>query len=345
MARTSTGFRILTVAVALALTAFSLGFTGAVVDDYSQRRVVPKGATVEGVSVGGMPREQAVEVVSSKVERLLLAPMTLQFRGTTFTLDPSLFMSVDVEGMVDETFKPNESATLAQRVVRRVTGESVSYNVTRKLKIDTPALSSWIAETAKSVDLASVNSSISVVKDRLHMSKSAVGYKLDRAATLATLSSALRNGQRDVNLVVTTVKPRINENSFGKTILVVKHTTHLYLYNGAKLEKDYEIACGMPAHPTPEGWWVIENKRYMPSWTNNGSGWAAGMPAYIPPGYNNPLGTRALDLNASGIRIHGTANDGSIGSDASHGCMRMHMWDIEDLYDRVKVGTRVIIVH
>jgi len=86
-------------------------------------------------------------------------------------------------------------------------------------------------------------------------------------------------------------------------------------------------------------------KRYRPTWSNPApNGWGKGMPASIPPGPSNPLGTRALNLNASGIRIHGTNKDGSIGRAASHGCMRMHRWDIEDLYERVEVGTPVLIV-
>lgn len=344
MARTSTGFRVLTVVVALALTAFSVGFTWAAVDDYSRHEIVPKGATVEGVPVGGLPRDEAVKLVREKVETLLTAPMTLTFMGKSFELDSSKYLSVDVEGMVDDAFGPQRSATMAERVVRRVTGGSVSVNVPRKLTVDTEGLKSWIADTATHIDKRAIDSSMTVRKERLTISKSAVGYKVDQGATLDILDKALRDGRRDVAMKVDTVRPKINEKSFGRSILVVKSTTTLYLYDGAKIIKTYRVACGMPAHPTPSGWWVIENKRYMPSWTNNGSGWAAGMPSYIAPGYNNPLGTRALDLNADGIRIHGTANDGSIGSDASHGCMRMHMWDIEDLYDRVQVGTRVVIV-
>jgi lipoprotein-anchoring transpeptidase ErfK/SrfK len=344
MARTSVGFRVVTVVVAIALTVFSVGFTWAVVDDYSQRQVVPKGATVEGVPVGGLPREQAIQVVQDKVEKLLLAPLTVSFKGKTFTLDPAQYMSVDVAGMVDGTFQPQTSATLANRVVRRLTGESVTIDVPRKLKVDSTALAAWIADTAKHVDSAAVDSSVTVASKRLHFSKAYAGYRLDQQATLALLSKALRDGKRDVAMKIDTVKPRITEASFGKSILVVKSERHLYLYNGPKIVKDYPCAIGMPGHPTPAGWWVIENKRYMPAWTNPGSGWANGMPSYIAPGYSNPLGTRALDLNASGIRIHGSSNDYSIGSAASHGCMRMHMWDIEDLYDRVDVGTRVVII-
>jgi lipoprotein-anchoring transpeptidase ErfK/SrfK len=67
------------------------------------------------------------------------------------------------------------------------------------------------------------------------------------------------------------------------------------------------------------------------------------MPSVIGPGPNNPLGTRALYLNASGIRIHGTPNWRSIGHRASHGCLRMRRRDVENLYPRVPVGTAVWI--
>jgi lipoprotein-anchoring transpeptidase ErfK/SrfK len=68
------------------------------------------------------------------------------------------------------------------------------------------------------------------------------------------------------------------------------------------------------------------------------------MPRSIAPGPTNPLGTRALNLTAPSIRFHGTTNIGSIGTAASHGCMRMRRPDIEDLYERVEVGTKVFII-
>jgi lipoprotein-anchoring transpeptidase ErfK/SrfK len=344
MARTGIGYRILAVVVALALTVFAVGFSWAVVDDYNRRDIVPRGATIEGMPVGGRTREAAVAKVQQQVEALLLAPMTLEFQGKTFQLDASKYLSVDTVGMVDDTFRPQQQATMANRVMRRITGEPVSVNVTRKLKLDKAGLQKWIDDTAKGVDLKAVDTTITVKKDTLVFRPSAVGYQLDKKKTYAAIAKALLDGKRDVTLKVGTVKPGYAEKDLGKSILVVKSQRHLYLYNGTKLEKDYPCAIGTPGHPTPAGWWVIENKRYMPTWTNPGSAWAAGMPSYIGPGYNNPLGTRALDLNASGIRIHGSSNDYSIGTAASHGCMRMHMPDIEELYPLVPVGTRVIII-
>jgi lipoprotein-anchoring transpeptidase ErfK/SrfK len=344
MARTGIGFRLLTSFVALALTAFSLGFTWAVVDDYSRREIVPKGATVEGLPVGGLTRAEAVALVKERVEKLLVRPLTVDWRGKRFTLDTSKYLSVDVEGMVDETFKKQEQATLPDRVYRRVTEQSTPVNVTRKLKLDTKGMEKWLADTATRVDTPAVDSKLTVVDRTFNISKAIDGYRLDRAQTFNAFSKALIDGKRDVALVVTTVKPKVNENSFGKTILVVRGERHLWLFDGPKLEIDFPVAVGTSSYPTPLGWWVIENKRRNPTWTNPGSGWATGMPSYIGPGYYNPLGTRALDLNAPGIRIHGSANSGSIGTAASHGCMRMFMDDIENLFERVPVGTRCIIV-
>jgi L,D-transpeptidase ErfK/SrfK len=91
------------------------------------------------------------------------------------------------------------------------------------------------------------------------------------------------------------------------------------------------------------GDWKIVDKVKNPSWHNPHAAWSATMPEYIPPGPSNPLGTRALYLDASGIRFHGTNNIGSVGTPASHGCMRMYMSDIEALYPLVPIGTKVWI--
>ena len=68
------------------------------------------------------------------------------------------------------------------------------------------------------------------------------------------------------------------------------------------------------------------------------------VPDVIPGGApNNPLRARWLGI-ANGVGIHGTAEDWSIGTRASHGCIRMHVSDVIDLYNRVPVGTAVLIV-
>ena len=147
-----------------------------------------------------------------------------------------------------------------------------------------------------------------------------------------------------VSASLKTVKPKVTRKNIGKAILVVLSHYSVKLYKGTKIEKTYRCAIGMPGFSTPTGKWRVTGKVKNPSWYNPGSAWGRNMPSVIGPGPSNPLGTRAIYLNASGIRFHGTSKDYSIGRRASHGCMRMHRWDVEDFYPRVPVGTTVWIV-
>jgi lipoprotein-anchoring transpeptidase ErfK/SrfK len=118
----------------------------------------------------------------------------------------------------------------------------------------------------------------------------------------------------------------------------------LYLYGGdGKVVKTYRVAVGMAKYPTPTGTLRIVKKEVDPTWDPPNSDWAAGM-GPIPPGPGNPLGTRWMGLNSPGIGIHGTYASSSIGTAASHGCIRMLVHEAEDLFDRVFVGTPVEIV-
>jgi lipoprotein-anchoring transpeptidase ErfK/SrfK len=74
------------------------------------------------------------------------------------------------------------------------------------------------------------------------------------------------------------------------------------------------------------------------------SAWAGSLAGQVIPGGSpqNPLKARWLGIYA-GAGIHGTSDDGSIGTAASHGCIRMHIPDVIDLYDRVPVGAPVYI--
>jgi len=68
------------------------------------------------------------------------------------------------------------------------------------------------------------------------------------------------------------------------------------------------------------------------------------LPAFMPGGPNNPLGARALYLGNTLYRIHGTNDPSSIGRAMSSGCIRMMNHDVEDLYRRVGIGTRVVVM-
>lgn len=129
-----------------------------------------------------------------------------------------------------------------------------------------------------------------------------------------------------------------------RRIVVNRAERRLYLYRGGKLWRTWRVAIGQPRYPTPAGDWKIVAMRYRPTWVNPHQGWSADMPETIGPGAGNPLGTRAMNLDASGIRIHGTYQAGSIGSAASHGCIRMRLPDVEALFELVGLGVPVKII-
>ena len=344
MHRASTPVRVLALLGAMVLFFVAGGGALAVADDYLSREVLPVGAEVAGVDVAGLTRGTARELVELEVARPLAEPLEVVYGTRTYTLDAASYISVDVAGMVDAAFQPRAVAPLPRRVTDRALDRPSGATADVALAVDEAGLAAWISRVAGSVDAEPVDATITVEVNRLVVVPSRHGETVDRRATAERLGAALAAGDKRVELAVDLTAPAVTEDDLGPAIVVDLSERRLNLYIDGDLFKTYGVAVGTPRYPTPRGEFRITLKRYMPTWSNPGSAWAAGMPRTIGPGPGNPLGTRALNIDSPGIRIHGTSADYSIGTAASHGCMRMHRWDIEDLYDRVEVGTPVFIV-
>lgn len=330
--------------LALLVFGVSAALAGSVAYDYSVRDVVADGVAVNGVKLSGADPVKAAEEIERTVTEPLMQPVTVTFEDQAFTFEPARSLAVDADSMLIQAFSPTTDSTVAERTYRRIAGKPKMVEVTPVLAVDDTPIDAWLLEVASRIDTPAVEATITIEAGEIQMRHSSVGYRTDIETARTTIADALLAGQKTVALPVETVQPAISEEQMGKTIIVDVSSRSLVLYAGMQVEKAYKVAVGTPGHPTPRGSWTIVNKRRNPSWSNPGSAWAKGMPAYIGPGPSNPLGTRALYLNASGIRIHGTTANSSIGTAASHGCMRMHRWDIEDLFERVPVGTPVLIV-
>ena len=112
------------------------------------------------------------------------------------------------------------------------------------------------------------------------------------------------------------------------------------MFRDGKKIATYPVAIGQPAYPTPDGQYEIIEMYKNPTWIPPNSPWAKGLEP-IPPGPGNPLGTRWIGTSAPAVGFHGTPQDWSIGTAASHGCLRMHIPDVEKLYEQVEVGWAV----
>jgi lipoprotein-anchoring transpeptidase ErfK/SrfK len=172
--------------------------------------------------------------------------------------------------------------------------------------------------------------------------KAAFGYAVDVSKTVALLAPALITARpvTPYALPETRVAPEVT--SIGPVVVVTRRNFKLRLYTGTRRIRTYPVAVGQPAYPTPTGNFRVIEKQMNPTWFPPSSPWAAGL-GPVPPGSSNPLGTRWIGTSAPGIGMHGTPNPSSIGSAASHGCIRMYISDVENLYPRVQVGTPVFI--
>ncbi len=109
----------------------------------------------------------------------------------------------------------------------------------------------------------------------------------------------------------------------------------LALVGDGRVLKVYPVAVGAPETPSPAGQFRIINRVVAPSYHHEGK--------VIPPGPANPLGSRWMGLSRKGYGIHGTNVPSSIGKHASHGCIRMRMHDVEELFTLVRVDDAVEI--
>lgn len=103
------------------------------------------------------------------------------------------------------------------------------------------------------------------------------------------------------------------------------------------------VASGSYDHPTPTGEFVVWEKVTEPTWLPPKSDWAKDAEP-IPPGPDNPLGTRWIGFDWGGVGIHGTNAPWTVGSAASHGCLRMVTAEVEELFELVEVGTPVVVL-
>lgn len=131
----------------------------------------------------------------------------------------------------------------------------------------------------------------------------------------------------------------------ARIIVINTATRALSLYEGERLLQTYSVGVGRAEFPTPLGQFRVIRKILNPGWENP---YMAADKLVIPPGRNNPLGTRWLGFlqdDKGEYGIHGTNNPASVGHYSSHGCIRMRIADAEALYDAVDVGTPVQILY
>ena len=285
---------------------------------------IPLGVTIGGIQVGGLTPDAATQTVQNEFN----VPLTLMVGTTRVQVTP------DVLG----------ATAVIDKAVERALAAQPNQAIPLGVSVVSGTVAGFVAQLAQRFDRAPVDSKLSLRNLRPWLSRESAGRKLDQRKAVHDINVSLGAISRaQIRLTLKAVKPKITRRNFGPVIVIRRSSNQLLLYNGMKAWRSFSVATGQSQYPTPLGRFTIMVKWKNPWWYPPNSPWAQGQQP-IPPGPNNPLGTRWMGLSAPGVGIHGTPSDASIGYSVSHGCIRMHIPQAEWLFNHVDIGTTVFIV-
>ena len=317
--------------------------------DTTHKDTIAEGVTIGGVDVGGLDEEAAASQVRTNLITPLEKTITVKYGGEDYTLTPrELDVSADVDGMVDEALAASQEGGLPGRTWRSLTGEEVDEAVQPKINYDKGEVEQFIGHIGSSLSRDPVDASVEPGVGELQPVASQAGLKVDDDALRKDVEAALDDpASRMIKADVEKVKPEVTTSDLAEkypTYIVVDRSNFtVTLYRDLQVEKTYTVAIGAEGFDTPTGLYSIQDKQVDPVWSVPDSDWAGDLAGeVIPPGPDNPLKARWMGIY-DGAGFHGTADEASLGSAASHGCVRMSVADVIDLYDRVDVGTPVYI--
>src|SRR4051812_38624947 len=258
-------------------------------------------------------------------------------------------VTVNVDAMVAEALDRSRRGNLFSRTWRALTGDDAHANITPTITYSQRVVNALVNKIAGDIDRPVIEAQVRPTPTSLGEVNGRSGLEVRRRTLKAAIEKELVNPSADrvIEPDVVKVPPKTSIKDLAKKyptfITVSKAQTKARFWKNLKLVKTYNVAVGQPAWPTSDGQFQVQSKQVDPVWTVPNESWAGSLQGQvIGPGPANPLKARWIGFNG-GQGFHGTADVGSLGTAASHGCVRMDVKDVIDLYDRVDVGTPVFI--
>lgn len=316
----------------------------------SSNNEIAEGITAAGIDLGDLTEGEAREKLTRELAYDLERPLKVKYKKRSFTLKPERArIKTNVDEMVDRAVERSREGNIVSRSLRQITGGEVHEDIPVEVTYDRRAVTALVKRVKRKIDQPARNASVDFGAGGVTPVAGRNGKELDAERLTGQIEAALvePTSERVVKARVTTVKPDVTTDEladeYPKILVVNKASTSVTLYERLKPVKTYQVAVGSPGYPTPSGRFAIQNKQVDPVWNVPNSDWAGELAGRsIPPGPQNPLKARWMGI-FGGAGFHGTADIGSIGSAASHGCVRMSIPDVIDLFDRVDVGTPVFV--
>jgi hypothetical protein len=343
--------RRIAVLLTLCLVLLLVGAGAVYAYDHGRRDRIAKGIMVNGVPVGGMSADAARAKLRAALLEPLNRPVEVRHRGRRFVLTSDRArIGLDVDGSVDRAVDASRQGGVLARVWRELRGAPVRQEVRADVAYSRAAVRRLVRRVQRAIDRPAREAKLDLEGGVVDPTPSRDGVAV-RAAWLGSKvrRTLLSTGERrPVHVRTEVVEPKVTTaelaEKYPAVIVVHRSQFKLTLYKGLRPAKTYGIAVGQVGLETPAGLYHVQNKAVDPAWHVPDSDWAGDLAGKVIAGDDpsNPIKARWMGIY-NGAGIHGTADDASIGSAASHGCIRMHIPDVEELYEQVEVGAPVYI--
>ena len=333
------GFVRISVGVALLAAFATPGVAAAAAGGEGTVKTIKPGLSAAGVDLAGLTVEQAAIKLDAELEPRLQGDFVLTAAGRHWPLT-----------MADAKLDLDSTRTAKRALYAKQPAPGAPIAVAPAIDYSRSAVKAYVSGIARKVRKAPRDAKVTITVRKVRLTRSRKGKALAQVKVRRMIDAALLDpaAPRALRKRLSTVRPKVNADEARKryrTVVTIDRSAFkLRLFKDLKFSRSYGIAVGLPAYPTPSGLFSISNKAVNPTWSVPNSPWTGELAGTTVQGGTaaNPLKARWMGIT-DGVGIHGTGQEYSIGSRASHGCIRMRVADVIALYPRVPVGAPVLI--
>ncbi|MDQ3742151.1 MAG: L,D-transpeptidase/peptidoglycan binding protein [Actinomycetota bacterium] len=302
-----------------------------------QRQIIAPGVTAGGIDLGGQSVEQASQTLELALREHVSREVVVRAGGREFRLTAE---------EAELRFNPLRTAKRAYYHGRDVGPGEVGL----ALRHSSKRVRRFAEGVDREVRVKPKNASVRITLTQIFLRKGKIGRTINEHELARVIDKLLADPalKREIRAKLNPDRPEVRTKEMRRryrtVVTVDRDHLVLRLFKRLRHERTYDIAIGQAGFDTPTGLFNIQSKQVNPVWNVPNRPWAGSLAGQTIPGGapNNPLKARWLGVNGA-VGIHGTAEEWSIGSRASHGCIRMRVSDVIELYRRVPLGTPVLI--
>jgi len=300
---------------------------------YGQAKTIQPGVSAGGVDLSGLTVEQAAAKLSAAIDPAIAGDVIVGAGGRVFRLRAA------------RAAEKLDAPLTAKRAARAKSAGAVPL----ALKHSRTAVRDFVVAIGRKVSHPARDATVRVTLRHVFRRPGHAGYRLAETDLRAQIDRALDTlgAPRVLHMRLLPSRPKIGLHQLAHaypTVLTIDRAHFkLRVFRRLRFLRSYRIAVGRAGLETPTGIYHVQERETNPSWHVPKRAWAGALAGTtVPPGPNDPLKARWLGLG-DGVGIHGTAESFSIGSRASHGCIRMLVPDVIALYRITPLGSPVLI--